>query len=271
MVQLPFIISQEKEKEIQALKIQPLGKAIDLTGQTFHRLTVLGKASKPGEKTKWYAICSCPAHTICVVRGDALKSGHTRSCGCYNLELTKQKGLNNKKDISNQIFNFIKVLDATDLRDEGSIVYNCQCLKCGKKFQNCARNIVHGIIKSCGCLRNSAGEEKIIELLTQANISFVKEKTFNSCRYSDSKGIPRFDFYVNNQYLIEYDGEQHFRQTGWRSTSVFERQAKDRFKTEWCIQNNIPLIRIPYTHLMNLTIDDLKLETSKFICLNKGE
>ena len=35
--------------------------------------------------------------------------------------------------------------------------------------------------------------------------------------------------------------------------------------SEWCKENNIPLIRIPYTHYDDIIIDDLKLETSKFI------
>ena len=30
-------------------------------------------------------------------------------------------------------------------------------------------------------------------------------------------------------------------------------------------ENNIPLIRIPYTHLQDLCLEDLQLETSKFI------
>ena len=36
-------------------------------------------------------------------------------------------------------------------------------------------------------------------------------------------------------------------------------------KSQWCKENNIPLIRIPYTQYNNLTIDDLKLDTSNFI------
>lgn len=39
----------------------------------------------------------------------------------------------------------------------------------------------------------------------------------------------------------------------------------DLIKSKWCKENNIPLIRIPYTHFKNLTLDDLLLNTSKFI------
>jgi len=39
----------------------------------------------------------------------------------------------------------------------------------------------------------------------------------------------------------------------------------DEYKNNWCKENNIPLIRIPYNHLNELKIEDLMLETSKFV------
>ena len=42
-------------------------------------------------------------------------------------------------------------------------------------------------------------------------------------------------------------------------------QERDTYKNQWCKENNIPLIRIPYTHLNDLCLEDLLLETSKFI------
>lgn len=53
---------------------------------------------------------------------------------------------------------------------------------------------------------------------------------------------------------------------GWNSEKTLKNtQAHDKIKNKWCKENNIPLIRIPYTHLDKISIDDLKLETSKFI------
>jgi len=56
----------------------------------------------------------------------------------------------------------------------------------------------------------SHGERKIGQLLKENNISFVREKTFESCRFTDTHALARFDFYVDNKYLIEFDGAQHF-------------------------------------------------------------
>ena len=36
-------------------------------------------------------------------------------------------------------------------------------------------------------------------------------------------------------------------------------------KNNWCKTNNIPIIRIPYTHYDTLTLEDLVLNTSKYI------
>jgi len=72
-----------------------------------------------------------------------------------------------------------------------------------------------------------------------------------------------FDFYVNNKYLIEYDGEQHYDQ---KSIFDYEYTHKhDLIKSQWCKENKIPLIRIPYTRYKDLCLEDLLLNTSKYI------
>ena len=72
--------------------------------------------------------------------------------------------------------------------------------------------------------------------------------------------IALFDFYVDNKYLIEFDGFQHFD-----PISEWYRPEYDKYKDQWCKDNNIPLIRIPYTKLDTLTIEDIKLETSEYV------
>ena len=56
------------------------GRAKDLTGRTFGRLTVLGPAGSSCGKQTWLCRCGCGKEVA--VRGDHLKSGHTASCGC---------------------------------------------------------------------------------------------------------------------------------------------------------------------------------------------
>ena len=54
--------------------------------------------------------------------------------------------------------------------------------------------------------------------------------------------------------------------TTWNNKENFlKTQERDALKNQWCKDNNIPLIRIPYTHLNDLKIEDLLLETSEYI------
>lgn len=62
-----------------------MSKFQDLTGKKFGKLTVISRAEdyiKPtGKKIiQWDCLCECGNETI--VRGEYLKSGHTKSCGC---------------------------------------------------------------------------------------------------------------------------------------------------------------------------------------------
>lgn len=60
---------------------------MDLTGQRFGRLTVIGRDDKVTRKTYW--ICQCDCGTIKSVRADILKAGKTISCGCKKKEQDK--------------------------------------------------------------------------------------------------------------------------------------------------------------------------------------
>ena len=60
-------------------------KLIDLTGKTFGRLTVRGRAPRTYQ-TMWECSCSCGTRVV-VVSGINLRTGHTASCGCFREEL----------------------------------------------------------------------------------------------------------------------------------------------------------------------------------------
>lgn len=61
---------------------------IDITSRQFGRLTVQRYAGVLRGKPSWLCLCSCG--TAATVRGDMLKSGNTKSCGCQKVEsLTK--------------------------------------------------------------------------------------------------------------------------------------------------------------------------------------
>lgn len=56
----------------------------EITGKRFARLTVKNQESdRHGKK---YFLCSCECGTQKIIQVGHLKSGHTKSCGCLNLE-----------------------------------------------------------------------------------------------------------------------------------------------------------------------------------------
>jgi hypothetical protein len=63
----------------------------DLTGLQVGRLTVLRRDGPAPSSTDRLWLCQCSCGETPFVRGSSLISGRTRSCGCLNSELTKQR------------------------------------------------------------------------------------------------------------------------------------------------------------------------------------
>lgn len=58
---------------------------IDLTGETFGRLTVISRVVDENSKaTKW--LCRCECGNECIVHAGSLRGGYTKSCGCLRTE-----------------------------------------------------------------------------------------------------------------------------------------------------------------------------------------
>lgn len=65
-------------------------KKVSLVGGKFGRLTVLSDAGVKGGRT--YSNCLCDCGNLVVVSNKHLKSGHTKSCGCYKNEAISEVG-----------------------------------------------------------------------------------------------------------------------------------------------------------------------------------
>lgn len=65
-----------------------MSKVVDMTGQTFGRLTVIERAQRPAynvDQCAWWR-CRCECGTLCDVSAKSLRMGWTRSCGCIRSE-----------------------------------------------------------------------------------------------------------------------------------------------------------------------------------------
>ena len=255
----------QKEQTSQAnrSKIHP--------GDRFERLTVIQKADKiksnPNDRYIYW-VCQCDCGNYTVVSSNNLTKGHTRSCGCLHRDITSQL---QGKDLTGQKFGLLTPIEIDKKRTNESRYryWICQC-DCGNLTSKSSAHLLDGRVISCGCLNMSRGEYKIKQLLEANNISFTQEQIFDDCINLNTNKHFRFDFYVNNQYLIEFNGEQHYLdKEEYFKSPLNTIKDRDEQKRKWAQRNNIPLIIIPYTQYDNLVIEDLLLETSKFI--DKGE
>jgi hypothetical protein len=66
-------------------------RLVDMTGQSFGRLTVIGRAENAGKRTRWLCRCECGGEKP-FQRGDLL-FGRAVSCGCYRNAVHTKHGL----------------------------------------------------------------------------------------------------------------------------------------------------------------------------------
>jgi hypothetical protein len=100
------------------------------------------------------------------------------------------------------------------------------------------------------CTVMSKGEQIIYDSLTERNINFTNEYTFDDCKNIYS--LP-FDFAIQNNndevvFLIEFDGIQHYESIEWFGGEEILKytQYNDSIKDDYCKENNLKLLRIPY-------------------------
>lgn len=69
-------------------------KRLNLTGQRFERLVVIGGNGSKGRKTLWSCRCDCGREIIAATSN--LRSGNTESCGCFHREKAAERGRNSR-------------------------------------------------------------------------------------------------------------------------------------------------------------------------------
>ena len=151
----------------------------------------------------------------------------------------------------------LTVIRKAPSKTTGGTMWLCEC-DCGNTIIVSGNSLRTGNTQSCGCLGHSKGEFKIEKILKENNISFIKEYPvlINNRTF-------RFDFAIFQndklQYFIEYDGKQHFEPVEFFGGKEYYEYIKDNddIKNNYCIVNNIPLIRISYLKYNDIQIKDL--------------
>ena len=254
-----------------------MGQIKDMTGQVVKNWEVIYLASAPKKQKsnlKWWH-CRCikcgKEKDFC---GGEIRQGRIGECKCdkqknlpktnkisshyFKNEITKSNKIKNEL---NHQYGKLTVIDFAYTKNTKAYWY-CRC-ECGNECIVSGNALRNGDIKSCGCLVSY--QESIIEkILLENHISFQKEYSFQDLY---DKKLLRFDFAIYNQNnqitrFIEFDGRQHKYgpdNTHWSHSidTLTTIQERDNIKNNFCLKHNYPLIRIPYTKLNTLTIDDL--------------
>lgn len=230
-----------------------MSKVKDEIGNTYGYLTVIERAENNKEgRAMWKCKCKCGNEII--VSGKHLRSGNTKSCGCYQKERAIESNLQRGGDLTGQRFGKLVVLKEAGFTEpkngKRKRLWLCQC-DCGNQCLVQHQYLTCGDTNSCGCV-NSIGNMTINRLLTKWHYKYKAEYEFkdficNSYPY-------KFDFALlddsNNLLgLIEYQGDIHFtyNNSGWNTKIEFDKRIKrDKNKKEYCQKNNIKLYYITY-------------------------
>lgn len=234
----------------------------DLLGKQYGYLTVIEKTEKRTNNRSIVWKCRCKCGNETEVSSDALlRKNGVQSCGCKQKEWASSLGKTKGKNLIGQKFGKLTPIKLISIKGERG--YLCKC-DCGNYKEVLSAYLLGGHTSSCGCLTKSKGEFVIETILKENNINFISQYHNNTCKF-DNGYYAYFDFYIpEKNYIIEFDGIQHFQQREWHEP-LEKIQERDKIKNEWCYKNNIPLIRIPYWHLNEICLKDLKIETSDFI------
>lgn len=116
----------------------------DMTGQRHGRLVALSLDPAHEGSPRWLCACDCGATTS--VRGNALRAGQVKSCGCLRREGRAGRLM---QDLTGRVFGRLTVLRRVTT-PAGRRGWRCLCT-CGNETVVRTGLLSSGNTKSCGC------------------------------------------------------------------------------------------------------------------------
>lgn len=197
----------------------------------------------------------CPKHGVYF---DVYPNKHLQGQGCkYHYIEEKQKYSDQELEDEAKKYN-----TTAEFKKNSFLHFNA-AQKRGKKFYD---EITSHFLPE----KESAGEKLVANILVNLGLideSCLKSKkcpnrefVFEDCVGKRCRPL-KFDFYIPEENtVIEYDGEQHFKESSKFGKTKFETtKHNDILKNEYCLKNNINLIRIHH----KVSITDIKNEIVK--------
>lgn len=134
---------------------------------------------------------------------------------------------------------------------------------CNNIWEVLGNNVFKRNCSFCNKYNKSSICSKFERLLIENNTCFKTEVTFEGCR--DRQKLP-FDYGIydcndNLLFLVEIDGEQHFKETGYTKGGLEAVKRRDNIKNNFCKNIGVVLYRIPYNKedkIINIFDDIMK-------------
>ena len=191
----------------------------------------------------------CPKHIekgIQKMKYDNLKRNTGKCIYCMGHGRTKDD-LQNELDEQHGL---VDILTYTQYSDP----ITARCKVCGYIWDTTGPSLING--HRCPRCVRSKFEIEISKILDKYGYNYEFQYAIAACR--DINPLP-FDFYLlDYNILIEADGEGHYKPIRRGSMTIEEAEMQlevvrkhDCMKTQYCIDNNIRLIRIPYWERKN--------------------
>lgn len=213
------------------------------------KLTVTGKFKRTEDKVDFH--CNVCGNDFSQRASNALLGVGCPKCGYRSIgDKLRKTNEEFKKEVFELVGDEYQLLEEYK-RDNEKI--KTLHKTCGKVFDLMPTSFLQG--SRCPHCSESRGEKVISQFLKDNSINYKPQIRFKECRYKYT--LP-FDFaiYKNDKLkcLIEYDGELHYKKARWSQSekTLSGTQKRDKIKSHFCINKNIPLIRIPYWEFKNI-------------------
>ena len=202
-----------------------MGQFIDLTGQTFGRLTVLERVEAG---TKRYAVwlCKCSCGNTKIVRSCHLRSGAVVSCGCYQKEIARKYNSTHKES-KTRLYNEWQHMKKRCYWKN----YNAYNLYGGKGITVCDEWKNSFVAFKDWALNNGYTDE-----LTLDRIDINKNYEPSNCRWA-TKYIQSNNRSINR--IVEYHGEKGVYEGMCRKLNVNQTTIRSRMKKGYSFEEAV--------------------------------
>ena len=177
---------------------------------------------------------------FCSIHGEFEKSltahlNQRQECP-YCAEVKRQKSFE-KRRLTTELFISRSITAHNNTYDYSKTKYTnartritINCRKHGEFYQYPIHHMNGG---GCPLCNLSKGEARINGILSNKNIKFKIQYSFDDCR-SVKERLLKFDFFLPEfNTCVEYDGEQHFNEVPFFSASLQDIKSNDSIKNKW--------------------------------------